>query len=45
MLRSYFYQFLQEEYVQKTNVASGPLSFTDKQKEEVHILFVVLLCY
>ncbi|CAL8158431.1 unnamed protein product [Prunus armeniaca] len=29
----------EDEYVQKTNVASGPLSFTDKQKEEASKLF------
>ncbi len=29
------FNYLQEEYVQKTNLSSGPLSFKDVQKKEV----------
>lgn len=36
--------YLQEEYVQKTNPAAAPLSFSDEQKEvDIHdVVFVVV---
>jgi hypothetical protein len=35
--------YLQEEYVQKTNPAAAPLSFSDEQKKEVDIHDVVFV--
>jgi hypothetical protein len=39
-LNSYLFNYLQEEYVQKTDLASAPLSFKDEQKKEVRFLIV-----
>lgn len=43
-LNVFFFNCWQQEYVQKTDPTSAPLSFKDEQKNEVQIL-TVLLCF